>query len=99
MKSPYKLYEEKTYNIGEILVKPCILRAAKLVFGEDSNQKLSEISLSDSTFKLQIYEMAEDIETQMSEKVQSSFFTIQRDETTYLSQSSQLLVYVRFIGK
>ena len=59
MKSPYKLYEEKTYNIGEILVKPCILRAAKLVFGEDSNQKLSEISLSDSTVKLLIDELAD----------------------------------------
>ena len=80
-------------------MKPCILSAAKLVLGEDSYQKLSEISLSDSTVKLRIDEMADDIKTQMLEKVRSSpFFAIQCDETTDVSQCSQLLVYVRFIG-
>ena len=90
---------KKPHNVGETLVKPCILSAAKLVLGEDSYQKLSEISLSDSTVKLRIDEMADDIKTQMLEKVRSSpFFAIQCDETTDVSQCSQLLVYVRFIG-
>ena len=89
---------KKPHNIGETLVKPCILSAAKLVLGEDSYQKLSKISLSDSTVKLRIDEMADDIKTQMLEKVRSSpFFAIQCDETTDVSQCSQLLVYVRFI--
>ena len=54
---------KKPHNMGETLVKPCILSAAKLILGEDSYQKLSEISHSDSTFKLRIDEMADDNKT------------------------------------
>ena len=82
-------------------MKPCIRSAAKLVLvlGEDNYRKLSKISLSDSTVKLRIDEMADDIKTQMLEKVRSSpFFAIQCDETTDVSQCSQLLLYVQFIG-
>ena len=65
---------KKPHNIGETLVKPCILTAAKILLGEDSYQKLSKISLSDSTVKLRIDEMADDINTQVLEKVRSSPF-------------------------
>ena len=64
---------KKTHNIGETLVKPCILSAAKVVLGEDSYQKLSEISLTDSTVMLRIDEMANDI------KSEGSIFGILRD--------------------
>ena len=90
---------KEPHNIGETLVKPCILTAAKILLGEDSYQKLSKISLSDSTVKLRIDEMADDIKTQVFEKVRSSpFFAIQCDETTDVSNCSHLLVYARFIG-
>lgn len=91
---------KKPHNIGETLVKPCILRAAKLLLPQESYNKLTKISLSDSTVKNRIDEMAEDIKIQVAEKVKSSpVFAIQCDETTDISHCSQLLVYTRFIWK
>lgn len=76
-------------------MKPCIHSGGKLVLGGGSNQKFSKTSLSYSTVKLRIDEMANDIKIQMLEKVRSSpFFAIQCDETTDVSQCSQLLVYI-----
>ena len=87
---------KKPHSIGESLLKPCILSAAKLVLGEESAKKLSKISLSDSTVKLRIDELADDIKIQVVEKVKHSpFFAIQCDETTDVSQCSQyLFMYV-----
>ena len=45
---------KKPHNIGETLVKPCIFSSAKLVLGEDSYQRLSEVSLFDSTVSFEL---------------------------------------------
>lgn len=42
---------KKSHKIGESLIKPSILRAAELVLGKDSANKLSQISLSNDTVK------------------------------------------------
>ncbi|KAI6656267.1 Zinc finger protein [Oopsacas minuta] len=95
----YYIKGKKPHSIGESLLKPCILSAAKFVLGEESAKKLSKISLCDSTVKFRIDELADDIKIQVVEKVKHSpFFAIQCDETTDVSQCSQLLVHVRFIG-
>jgi len=91
--------EKKPHTIGETLIKPCMLKAASLVLGEASSTKLGKISLSDSSIKIRINELAKDIECQVLKKVHvSPFFAIQCDETTDVAQLSQLLVYVRFVG-
>lgn len=88
---------KKPHNIGETLIKPCILKAASLVLGEASVKKLGTIPLSDSTIKRRIDELAMDIEIQVLEKIRKSpMFAIQCDETTDVSKLSQLLVYARF---
>lgn len=90
---------KKPHNIGETLIKPCMLKAASLVLGEISSKKLAKVSLSDSTMKTRIDELAEDIEFQVLEKVRASpFYAIQCDETTDVANLSQLMVYVRFVG-
>ena len=90
---------KKPHNIGETLIKPCMLTATSLVLGEANSKKLAKISLSDSTVKSRIDEMAEDIELQLLEKLNKSpLFAIQCDETTDVAQMSQLMVYVRFVG-
>ncbi|XP_039258064.2 protein FAM200C-like [Styela clava] len=90
---------KKPHNIGETLIKPCMLKAASLLLGEKNSKKLANISLSDSTIKPRIDELAKNIELQVIEKIHSSpCFAIQCDETTDLTQLSQLMVYVRFIG-
>lgn len=90
--------EKKSHTIGETLVKPCILKAADVVLGTDSRQKLSQIPLSDNTVKRRIDDMAKDIKNQVIVAIKKSpFFAIQLDESTDIAQCSHLLVYVRYI--
>ena len=90
---------KQPHNIGETLIKPCILKASSLVLGESNSKKLAKISLSDSTIKTRIDELANDIECQVLQKIHASpYFAIQCDETTDVAQLSQLMVYVRFVG-
>ena len=89
---------KKPHNIGETLIKPCLLKASSLVLGESNSKKLAKISLSDSTIKTRIDELANDIEYQVLQKIHASlYFAIQCDETTDVAQLSQLMVYVRFV--
>ena len=90
---------KKPHNIGETLIKPCMLKASSLVLGKSNSKKLAKISLSDSTIKTRIDELANDIECQVLQKIHASpYFAIQCDETTDVAQLSQLMVYVRFVG-
>lgn len=90
--------EKKSHIIGETLVKPCLLKAADIILGTDSRQKLSQIPLSDNSVKRRIDDMAEDITNQVVDAIkQSPFFAIQLDESTDIAQCSQLIVYVRYI--
>ncbi|XP_042217350.1 SCAN domain-containing protein 3-like [Homarus americanus] len=56
---------KKSQNIGEFLIKPSILRAAELVLGKDSANKLSQISLSNDSVKGRIDELSQDIKDQI----------------------------------
>ena len=90
---------KKPHNIGETLIKSCMIKAASLVLGVASSNKLAKIFLSDSTIKTRIDELASDIEFQVFKKIKASpYFAIQCDETTDVAQLSQLLVYVRYVG-
>ena len=40
---------KKPHNIGETSIKPCMVKAARLVLGEDNRKDLAKICLSDST--------------------------------------------------
>src|SRR5215469_15579232 len=91
--------QKKPHTIGEKLVKPCMLEAARLVLDQNCVNKLNKISLSDKTVKRRIDNMSQDIKLQVVEKIrQSPFFAIQLDETTDVSQVSQLLVYTWFVS-
>jgi hypothetical protein len=90
---------KKPHTIGEKLIKPCLLEAVRLILNEDSYKKIMQISLSNDTVRRRIHEMADDIKKQVIEKVNNSpFFSIQLDESTDVSQCSQLMVFVRYIN-
>ena len=42
---------KKPHNIGETLLKPCILKSVKLVLREKVSQTIKQISLSNDTIK------------------------------------------------
>uniref|UniRef100_UPI00358FE70F protein FAM200C-like n=1 Tax=Myxine glutinosa TaxID=7769 RepID=UPI00358FE70F len=89
---------KKSHTIGETLIKPSLLRAAELILGKDSANKLSAISLSNDTIKGQIDEMSQDIKEQVTDQIRASpVFAIQCDKTTDVAQCSQLIMYARFI--
>uniref|UniRef100_UPI00358EA1AE protein FAM200C-like n=1 Tax=Myxine glutinosa TaxID=7769 RepID=UPI00358EA1AE len=89
---------KKSHTIRETLIKPSLLRAAELILGKDSANKLSAISLSNNTIKGRIDEMSQDIKEQVTDQIRASpVFAIQCDETTDVAQCSQLLMYARFI--
>ncbi|XP_029652966.1 protein ZBED8-like [Octopus sinensis] len=82
---------KKSHNIGESLIKPNL--------GQDSANKLSQISLSNDTVKGRIDDLSQDIKDQIFDQVRDSpVFAIQCDETTDIALCSQLLVYVRFVS-
>ena len=88
---------KKPHNIGETLLKPCILKCVKLVLGEKASQTMKRISLSNDTIKSRIHEMSDNIKSKVLSKIDSSpVFALQLDESTDISNLSQLLVYVRY---
>ena len=81
---------KKPHNIGKTLIKPCMRKADSLVLEEVNTKKLLNISLSDSTVKTRIDEIAENIEQQVLETMNKSCASaIQCNETTDIAQMSQ----------
>ena len=90
---------KKPHNIGETLLKPCVLESVKLVLGEKASQTMKQISLSNDTIKSRIHEMSDNIKSKVLSKIDSSpVFALQLDESTDISNLSQLLVYVRYVA-
>ncbi|KAF2345094.1 hypothetical protein FHG87_024150, partial [Trinorchestia longiramus] len=91
---------KRPHSVGETLVKPSLLSAANTVLGEESQRKLSKISLSDNTVKRRIDELSEDIKEQVWDKIKASrFYAIQCNESTDIAHLCQLLVYSRFVDE
>ena len=51
----------KPYTIGEILIKPCASKMARIVLGEESEMKLQQIPLSNDTVQRRIVELSDNI--------------------------------------
>ena len=80
---------KKPHNIGETLLKPCILESVKLVLGEKAAQTMKQISLSNDTIKSQIHEMSDNIKSKVLSKIDASpVFALQLDESTDISNLS-----------
>ena len=90
---------KEAHTIVETLLKPCILESVKLMLGEKASQTMKQISLSNDTIKARIHEMSENIKSKVISKINSSpVFAVQLDETTDVSNLSQLLVYIRYVA-
>ena len=93
---------KKPHTIGEELILPCAKDIVRLILGNDAERKLNDISLSDNTVQRRIYDLSEDIKTQVIEQIKESpsgWFCLQLDESTDVASCAQLLVFVRYIYK
>ncbi|XP_003738604.1 SCAN domain-containing protein 3-like [Galendromus occidentalis] len=89
---------KKPFNIGETLIKPCLVNACKILFGEVEAARVKRIPLSARTIHRRILTMSEDVERQVLRLIEkSSFFSIQLDESTDVSNRAILLCFVRFV--
>lgn len=89
---------KKPFNIGEELILPAAKDICRELLGEAAVKKVAQVPLSASTVTRRIEDIAEDIETQLLERIQKSpWFAIQVDESTDIDNKAILLVYVRYL--
>lgn len=89
----------KPNTIGETLVKPAALKMANLILGTAAENRLSQISLSNDTISERIEDMSKDILAQVVTDLISSpaKFSLHLDETTEVSNLSQVGVFVCYV--
>ena len=92
------LKSKRPYTELEAVILPCLKIAADLIHGgKEAVDKVSKISLSDTTVYRRCQSIATDLEDQLIEKLkQAPLFTIQLDETTDVSLEAQLIVFCQF---
>uniref|UniRef100_K7FW51 DUF4371 domain-containing protein n=1 Tax=Pelodiscus sinensis TaxID=13735 RepID=K7FW51_PELSI len=88
---------KKPHTIAEKLVIPASIRIAVIMFSE-KEVKIKNIAHSNDTIR-RIDEMMEDIRKQITVKIiQKKQFTLQPNESTDISNCTQLMVFVRYIN-
>ena len=89
---------KKPHNIGETLIKPCLVACADILLGESAAAKMKQVSLSNNTVKNRIDDMASDIKSQLIVKIKASpVFGIKLNKSIDIANLSQLMVFVRYI--
>ncbi|KAL7640530.1 UNVERIFIED_CONTAM: hypothetical protein RMT77_008805 [Armadillidium vulgare] len=69
----------------------------KSMLGENDEKELNKIPLSNDTIRRRILDLSENIEENVQKKLKNSNFALTIDESTDISNTSQLLAFVRFI--
>ncbi|XP_070409531.1 zinc finger BED domain-containing protein 5-like [Nothobranchius furzeri] len=87
---------KKTHTIGEILIKPAAIAMSQIMHGDKQAQELKAVPLSDGTISRRITEMAQDIKSQLIDRVKRGKYALQLDESIDVANSAQLLVFVRY---
>ncbi|XP_070797156.1 SCAN domain-containing protein 3-like [Pituophis catenifer annectens] len=89
---------KKPFTIGEELILPSTKDICRELLGEAAVKKVANVPLSASTVTRRIDEIAEDIETQLLERINTSpWYALQVDESTDIDNKAILLVYVRYL--
>ena len=99
-KVSYLIAEQgKLHSIGEKLVKPAALKMANIMFGKATENKLSQIPLSNETISNRIDKMSDDIVAQIVSDLISSAekFSLQLDKSTEVFNPSQLDVFLCYV--
>ncbi|VVC37243.1 Hypothetical protein CINCED_3A022204 [Cinara cedri] len=99
LKFQKKQKQKKPHLIGESLVLPAAIKIVTAMHGEAYTNDLKSILLSNNTVSRRISNIYDDILKQLINRLQSNYFAKQMDESTDISDFSQLLVYGRYIYK
>lgn len=86
---------KKPFDIREHWILPAAKNICLELLGEAAASKVGHVPLSDNTVKRRIDEMAEDVESQLFDRLSASlWYAIQVDESTDMEGKAILLVYV-----
>lgn len=89
---------KKPFTTEEELILPTTKDICRELLGEAAVKKIAHVPLSATTVTRSIEEIAEDIETQLLERINTSpWYALQVDESTDLDNKAILLVYVRYL--
>ncbi|XP_073429922.1 SCAN domain-containing protein 3-like [Dendrobates tinctorius] len=89
---------KKPFTIGEELILPAAKDICHELFGEAAVKNVAQVPLSATTVTRRINEIAEDVEGQLLERINTSpWYAIQVDESTDVDNKAMMLVYVRYI--
>ena len=90
---------KKPHSVAETLMKPCALEMVKAVVGEEASKKLQRIPLSNNVIRSRIDDIGADILDQVVSdiKVSSAKISVHLDESTDVSNCSQLMVFARYV--
>ena len=71
------------------IIKPSLIAACKEVVGQAAASKMKGVPLSNDTVERRVSDMAEDTETQITEKIKKSkLLALQLDESTDIQNNS-----------
>uniref|UniRef100_A0A1A8ERQ8 DUF4371 domain-containing protein n=1 Tax=Nothobranchius korthausae TaxID=1143690 RepID=A0A1A8ERQ8_9TELE len=89
---------KKPFTIGEDLILPATKDICRELLGEAAVKKIAQVPLSASTVTRRIEEIADDINSQLLERINASpWYALQVDESTDIENKAILLVYVRYL--
>ena len=95
---PSNCKNQKSFTIGENLIKPVLIDVCLEIFGPSAVDKINSIPLSNDTIRRRIEKLSENVESQLIEKIKdSTVFAIQIDESCDISKKAILICYVRYI--
>ena len=91
--------EKGSYSVPESLIKPCTIRMVELVLGNEAANKIMEVPLSNDVIAGRVADMSCNILDQVVQEIKDSpiRISLQLDESTDISNISQLIVYTRYI--
>ncbi|GFY11462.1 protein FAM200B [Trichonephila clavipes] len=88
----------KPHTIRESLILPAATKMTSIMHGDKDGNELKTIPLSRDSVSRRISEMSRKIVSEVIKRIQnSSVFALQLDETTDITKTSQLIIYVRLI--
>ena len=90
--------KSKSHTLAESVNLPACKKMVKSMLGETAEKEISRIPLSNDTIHKRILDFSENIDTNVQKKLEGSKFALIFDESTDISNSAQLLVFVRFIN-
>jgi zinc finger BED domain-containing protein 5/7/8/9 len=88
----------KTHAIGENLLKPAIISTVDTILGKEAAKPFETLRLSAATVKRRLVNISEFLENEIVLRVRACpSYSIQLDESTDVTDLSELLVYVRYL--